>query len=123
MDADVRFEEKDILDVAQVPIENLSAHWMLDDGVLRFEPLRFRMVDGEVTANINVDIKHKPPLGKANIQVSGLNLRDLFPTSATMKQTLGTMYGRINLRVVGPRLPSCSELQTGDCPVHQKWPG
>ncbi|HEV7391741.1 MAG TPA: hypothetical protein VGO08_08870 [Burkholderiales bacterium] len=43
MDADVRFEEKDILDAAQVPIENLSAHWMLDDGVLRFEPLRFRM--------------------------------------------------------------------------------
>jgi hypothetical protein len=107
MDADVRFEGKSILDAAQVPIEYLSAHWMLDDGVLRFEPLRFRMVDGEVTANINVDIKHKPPLAKANIQVSGLNLTDLFPT------ILARGAAAVALAVVNPLLAIVPFIETG----------
>ena len=97
MDADVRFEGKRILDAAQVPIENLSAHWLLENGVLRFDPLKFRMAQGDVVATISLDSNQKPALGKANLRVSGLNLRQLFPASATMKQPLGTLFGRIDI--------------------------
>jgi uncharacterized protein involved in outer membrane biogenesis len=97
MDADVRFEGKRILDAAQVPIENLSAHWLLQNGVLRFEPLSFRMAHGQVTSKLSLDSNQKPALGKLNMQISGLNLRELFPTSATLKQPLGTLYGRVDI--------------------------
>ena len=98
MDADVRFEGKKIVDAARVPIEDLSAKWILDAGVLRFEPLRFRMAEGQVVADIQIDSNAKPPVGKTKIQVSGLNLRKLFPPkSGTMSQPLGALYGRIDL--------------------------
>jgi uncharacterized protein involved in outer membrane biogenesis len=97
MDADVRFEGKKILDAAHVPIEDLSAHWTLKDNVLRFEPLRFRMAHGQVTANISLDANQKPVLGKANIEMNGLELRELFPPTQTMKRPLGTLFGRVDI--------------------------
>lgn len=97
MDADVRFEGKRIIDAAQVPIENLSAVWIMEAGVLRFEPLTFRIADGKVTAHITLDSNQKPVLGKANITLSGLNIRKLFPASKKMTEPLGTLYGRIDL--------------------------
>ena len=97
MDADVRFEGKRIVDAAHVPIEDLSAHWILEDSVLRFEPLRFRIAGGQVTANIRLDGNQKPAAGKANIQLAGLNLRQLAPTSDKMKDPLGTLFGRIDI--------------------------
>jgi AsmA family protein len=97
MDADVRFEGKKILDAAHVPIEDLSAHWTLKDNVLRFEPLRFRMAHGQVTANISLDANQKPVLGKANLEMNGLDLRQLFPPTQTMKRPLGTLFGRVDI--------------------------
>ena len=97
MDADVRFEGKKIVDAAQVPIENLSARWILEDSVLRFEPLRFRIAKGQVTATLRLDGKQKPAAGKANIEIDGLNLRELFPTSGKMTEPLGALYGRIDI--------------------------
>ncbi|HET7158926.1 MAG TPA: AsmA family protein, partial [Burkholderiales bacterium] len=97
MDADVRFEGKRIVDAAQVPIENLSAHWILEKGVLRFDPLRFRIAQGQVHADIRLDGNQKPPLGKANISVNGLNLRQLVPTSPRMNEPLGILHGRIDI--------------------------
>ena len=97
MDADVHFEGRKVLDAARVPIENLSAHWILEDSVLRFEPLKFRMAHGQVTATLRLDGNQKPAAGKANIAISGLNLRELFPTSGKMTEPLGTLFGRIDI--------------------------
>jgi uncharacterized protein involved in outer membrane biogenesis len=97
MDADVRFEGKRIVDAAKVPIESLSAHWILNKGVLRFDPLRFRIAQGQVNANIVLDGNQKPPAGKANVSINGLNLRHLVPTSPRMEDPLGTLHGRIDI--------------------------
>ena len=97
MDADVRFTGKKIVDAAQVPIEDLQAHWIMDAAVLRFEPLKFRMAEGTVNANIRLDSNEKPLLGKARIDVSGLNLRTLVPGTGKMKDPLGRLYGRIDI--------------------------
>jgi len=80
-----------------VPIEDLSAHWVLDNNVLRFEPLKFRMAHGDVTANISLDANQKPVLGKANVEMAGLNLRELFPPTEKMKKPLGTLFGRVDV--------------------------
>jgi uncharacterized protein involved in outer membrane biogenesis len=80
-----------------VPIEELQAHWIMDAGVLRFEPLKFRMADGIVNANIRLDSNEKPLLGKARIDVSALNLRKLVPGEGKMRDPLGILYGRIDI--------------------------
>ncbi len=97
MDADVQFEGKRIVDAAQVPIENLSVKWILKDGVLRFEPLAFTIADGKVNANVSLDGSRKPVVGKANITMSGVNLRKLAPATSKVTEPLGTLYGRIDL--------------------------
>ena len=97
MDADVHFRGKKILDAAKVPIEELQAHWIMEAGVLRFEPLKFRMADGTVNANIRLDSNEKPLLGKARIDVSALNLRKLVPGEGKMRDPLGILYGRIDI--------------------------
>ena len=97
MDADVSFRGKKILDAGKVPIEDLNAKWIMENGVLRFEPLRFKIADGTVNANIRLDSNAKPLSGKINTDVSGLNLRKLFPVSGKMKDPLGHLYGRIDV--------------------------
>lgn len=97
MDADVQFEGKRIVDAAQVPIENLSVKWILKDGVLRLEPLAFTIADGKVHAAISLDGTRRPVAGKANITMSGVNLRKLAPATSKVTEPLGTLYGRLDL--------------------------
>lgn len=97
MDADVLFRGKKIVDAAQVPIEELSVHWVLEGGVLRFQPLRFRIADGTVNANVQLDSNQKPLAGKIMADVSALNLRKLIPVTGKMQDPLGVMYGRFDI--------------------------
>jgi uncharacterized protein involved in outer membrane biogenesis len=97
MDADVRFVGKRIQDAGPAPIEDLSVHWVLENNVLRFDPMRFKMAHGQVTANIRLDANQKPVQGKANVEVSGLQLRELFAPTEKLKQPLGALFGRIDI--------------------------
>lgn len=97
MDADVHFQAKKIVDAATIPIEELSAHWIMEAGVLRFDPLKFRIADGAVNANIRLDSNAKPLAGKINMDVTGLNLRKLVPGEGKMKDPLGLLYGRVDI--------------------------
>jgi uncharacterized protein involved in outer membrane biogenesis len=97
MDADVNFKGKKIVDAAKVPIDDLGAHWIMEAGALRFEPLRFRIADGSVNSKITLDSNEKPLLGKVNMDVSALNLRKLIPGEGKMQDPLGLLYGRIDI--------------------------
>ena len=97
MDADVRFRGKKIVDAARIPIEELSAHWIMEAGVLRFAPLKFRIADGTVNANIRLDSNEKPLAGTVRLDMTGVNLRKLVPGEGKMKDPLGLLYGRIDI--------------------------
>jgi uncharacterized protein involved in outer membrane biogenesis len=97
MDADVQFRGKKIVDAAQVPIEDLSVHWILENGILRFQPMRFRIADGTVNATVQLDSNQKPLTGKIMADVSALNLRKLIPAKGKMQDPLGVMYGRFDI--------------------------
>ena len=101
MDADVNFKGKKILDAAKVPVEDLSAHWIMEAGVLRFEPLRFKLAGGTVNANVRLDSNQKPLAGKIALDVSGLNLRTLVPGEGKLQDPLGLLYGRIDVSGTG----------------------
>lgn len=97
MDADVQLKGRKIVDAAKVPIEDLSAHWVLENGVLRFEPLRFKIAGGAVNAFLKLDGTQKPPAGQIRLDVSSLNLRTLVPGTGKMQDPLGRLYGRVDI--------------------------
>ena len=54
---------KRIVHSAQLPFNDLAAHVILDDGLLRLEPLRFGVAGGNLASNIRLDGRSVPLQG------------------------------------------------------------
>jgi uncharacterized protein involved in outer membrane biogenesis len=112
MDADVRLEAVKVQRPKQLPIDKLSTHLVLTDGVLHLKPLNFGMANGRITSDIVIDSNQKPVRGDIKMDVQGLKLAQLFPTVKTMQEALGTLYGRAEL--VGHGTSVAELLATSD---------
>jgi uncharacterized protein involved in outer membrane biogenesis len=97
MDADVQFDAKRVLRPKQLPIDSLSSHLTLTDGVVRIDPLNFGMAGGRFTSVVTLDGREKPMRGEVDADVQGLQLRQLFPNLESMEEALGTLYGHAKL--------------------------
>ena len=101
MDADVRFEAKRVQRPKELPIDSLSTHLVLNDSVLKLQPLVFGVAEGRITSNVTINAHAKPVRGEIKADVQGLKLAPLFPTMKSMQQALGTLYGRGELTGTG----------------------
>lgn len=101
MDADVRLESKRIRRPGAVPIDTFATHLVLKDAVLHLAPLTFGMAGGHFTNDVTLDARAKPVKGHLSGDIQGLKLNQLFPMSETMKEALGTLYGRAKLDGTG----------------------
>lgn len=97
MDADVKLEARRVQRPKQLPIDALATRIVLKDAVLRLQPLSFRIADGHIKASIVLDARAEPLRGEADIDMQGLALARVFPTSKEMQPSLGTLYGRAKL--------------------------
>ena len=97
MDADVKLVADKIQRPKQLPLEAFSTHLVLKDSVLTLDPLEFGMAGGRITSKVTLDGKQKPVRGRIAADVKGLQMGKLFPTSGTMQQALGVLYGRTEL--------------------------
>jgi uncharacterized protein involved in outer membrane biogenesis len=97
MDADVKLEAKKVLRPKQLPVESLSTHLVLKDGVVTLDPLNFGFAGGRVTSLVKLDSSQKPLRGDFKGDIQGLKFARLFPTLKTMDDALGTFYGRVDL--------------------------
>ncbi|OWT72733.1 MULTISPECIES: AsmA family protein [unclassified Achromobacter] len=93
MDADVSLEAKRIVQTDNLPITNLQAHVVLDNGVLTLRPLRFGMAGGSLTADIQLDGSKRPMPASAKISARKLQLKQLFPGVKSMEKSLGELNG------------------------------
>jgi uncharacterized protein involved in outer membrane biogenesis len=97
MDADVKLTADKIQRPKQLPLEAFSTHLVLKDAVLKLDPLNFGMAGGNITAAVTLDGNQKPMKGTIKADVKGLHMAKLFPTSGTMQEALGVLYGRTEL--------------------------
>ncbi|MEF9897298.1 MAG: AsmA family protein [Pseudomonas sp.] len=97
MDADVTFSGKRIVHSEDLPFTDLSSHFVLDDGVLRLEPLRFGVAGGKLDAQIRLDGRAVPLQGRAKLSARGFKLKQLFPTFEPMKTSFGQLNGDADL--------------------------
>jgi uncharacterized protein involved in outer membrane biogenesis len=97
MDADVRLDAKRVLRPEQLPIEGLSVHVVLNDAVLKLDPLTFNFAGGRISGPVTIDASAKPTRGNVALDVQGVQLSRLFPTLESSRQSVGTLYGRAKL--------------------------
>ena len=101
MDADVRFEATRVQRPKELPIDSLSTHLVLDDSMLKLEPLDFGVAGGRIRSTVTIDARAKPVRGEIKADVQGLKLAPLFPTVTSMQEALGTLYGHAQLAGTG----------------------
>ncbi|MEX5351762.1 AsmA family protein [Pseudomonas juntendi] len=114
MDADVTFSGKRIVHSEQLPFKDLSAHVVLEDGVLRLEPLRFGVAGGNLNSNIRLDGRSVPLQGRARLSARGFKLKQLFPTFAPMQTSFGELNGDADLSGRGNSVAALLGTSNGD---------
>ena len=98
MDADVHLVATRVQRPKQLPIDSLTTHLILNDGVLHLEPLNFGIASGKVASRVVIDSRPKPPAAQIRGQVENLKLAQLFPTLKSMEDAYGQMYGAFDLK-------------------------
>ncbi|MDR0207906.1 MAG: AsmA family protein [Pseudomonas putida] len=114
MDADVTFSGKRIVHSEQLPFKDLSAHVVLEDGLLRLEPLRFGVAGGTLNANIRLDGRSVPLQGRARLSARGFKLKQLFPSFAPMQTSFGELNGDADLSGRGNSVAALLGTSNGD---------
>ncbi|SDQ17940.1 hypothetical protein SAMN05216487_0116 [Pseudomonas sp. UC 17F4] len=114
MDADVTFSGKRIVHSAELPFTDLSSHFVLDDGVLRLEPLRFGIAGGKLDAQVRLDGRSVPLQGRAQLSARNFKLKQLFPTFEPMKTSFGELNGDADISGRGNSVAALLATANGD---------
>jgi len=107
MDADVMFSAEHIVRDAALPIDALSTHVVMDNGVLRLDPLAFDLAGGKVNSHLRLDGSRTPMQGNIKLGARHLKLKQLFPKFEPMQTSFGEINGDAALDAHGN---SVSEL-------------
>ncbi|MFT4171103.1 MAG: AsmA family protein [Rhodocyclaceae bacterium] len=101
IDADVRFTGERIVRDAELPIDKLTTHVILKDGVLTLDPLNFGVAGGNFVSKITLDSGAKPIKATLRADVRHLQLKQLFPKVESMRGSFGQVNGDIALSSQG----------------------
>ncbi|MFC4764613.1 AsmA family protein [Dyella koreensis] len=101
MDADVSFAGARIVRGKDLPIDSLNTHLLLDNGVLRLDPLNFGMAGGTVNSTIQLDGSQAAMRGALKLNARRLKLKQLFPTVDVMNTSFGEINGDASLAARG----------------------
>jgi AsmA family protein len=115
-DAEVNFRGTSVKWSA-LPLDNLSAHLKLKDGVLTFEPLDFGIADGHVIANGQVDATQGTAKAHGEFEARNVELKRLFPKLASPKGTAGRFGGRAHFKTQGNTVAAMLAAADGDAAV------
>ncbi|KFN42820.1 AsmA family protein [Arenimonas oryziterrae] len=100
MDADVSLKAEH-LHAPSLPLEAMTAHLFVDDGVLRLDPLNFSAAGGEIESRIRLDAREPVIRSSAQITARGLSLPKLFPDAKLTESSTGRIGGSIALTARG----------------------
>jgi uncharacterized protein involved in outer membrane biogenesis len=118
IDADIKYSAKKIIRKMELPINKLSMHLHLRDGVLSLLPINFDMAGGNMNSNITLDGSGKTSKDaiKATMKVTArhLKLKRLFPTLQPLQASAGEINGDASLSAVGNSVASLLGASNGE---------
>ena len=96
MDADVRWKAHRI-NAPSLPLDDMDAHLLLDDGVLRLDPLNFGVAGGDIRSTVRMDARRPQIATSLKASVRRVQLGQLFPDAKLAEQASGGIGGEIDL--------------------------
>lgn len=105
VDVQIQYQAEKIIRKKELPINKLSTHLRLQDGVLTLMPLAFDIAGGSLNADITLDGSAR--IGKNTVKASmkvtarHLKLKQLFPTLDPAQASVGEINGDASLSAVG----------------------
>lgn len=96
MDADVRLRAQRI-EAPRLPLQDMQAHLLLEDGLLRLQPLDFGVADGNIRSEIRMDARTDTIRTSVQGAVRGLQLGKLFPDAELAQEAVGRITGNFDL--------------------------
>ncbi len=114
MDADVDFAGKRVVQTKDLPVDDVHARILLENGRLQLVPLRFGLAGGRVQSRIALDGNAKPMNGHVDVTLSGLRLKEMFPDFAPMQTSFGEINGSIALGAKGNSIAALLGTATGE---------
>ncbi|HEY0662956.1 MAG TPA: AsmA family protein [Lysobacter sp.] len=116
MDADVRLRAHRI-NAPKWPLDDMDGHLLLENGLLRLEPLNFGVAGGDVRSTIRMDARESPIRTRAQIAARGLNLPKLLPDLKLAQDSIGKLGGDVALTGRGNSIAAMLGSSDGDVAV------
>ena len=115
-DVDVKFRGKSFK-WEFLPIDQVTTHIVLKDGVMRFDPLDFAIADGHVVTNITLDANKDVPTAQVKIEARNVELKRIFPQLASPNGSAGRFGGRAQFRTRGNSVSALWAAADGEAAV------
>jgi AsmA family protein len=112
-DVDVNFRGEKIV-TANLPLDNMRAHLIVNGGVVKLAPLDFGVAGGNLVSVIEMDSRQPKMATRADITAKGLRLQRMFPQSKLGAADTGTMGGHATLAGHGNSIAQMLATANGD---------
>ena len=99
-DVELTFEGQSVK-WGRIPLDNLKAHLVLKDGMLKLAPADFGLSGGHVLLNLAVDVSRDVPRARADLTARNVELKRLFPQLASPRGSAGRVGGRAKFETRG----------------------
>lgn len=96
MDAEVRLRASRI-DAPRLPLDDMDAHLLLENGVLRLDPLDFGVAGGTVRSIVHMDARASTIKTRADATARGLDLSKLLPQVKLADNAIGHLGGKVSI--------------------------
>ncbi len=116
-DADVQFTGRKIIRDEHLPIDDLVAHFQLQDGVLSLLPLEFGVAGGKVVSNIKMDGNGNAIKADLSASISHLKLNQIAPGFKPMETSLGEINGNVKMRSTGNSVAKLLGASNGEAKI------
>jgi len=102
-DADVKFRGRNV-SWSRFPMDNLTAHMVLKNGLITLDPLDFGIADGHVVSKVSFDVTQAPAAMQGQFEIRDVELKRLFPQLASPHGTAGRFGGYAKFNTHGNSL-------------------
>jgi uncharacterized protein involved in outer membrane biogenesis len=116
MDADVAYQARSVV-APKMPMKEVRFHLLLNDGVLKLDPLSFVLDSGKFAGNVTIDAAKDVPESTIDMGIEDVDLGQF--TSAKLKQPplQGSMTGRLKIHGYGASVHKLASSADGTVSV------
>jgi uncharacterized protein involved in outer membrane biogenesis len=113
MDADVKLRASHV-ETRKLPVDAMTAHLFVDDGVLRLDPMDFSVAGGKISSRVRFDARKAVIASSAKVHAEGLSLPQLFPGTELLEKSAGRLGGNLSLSGNGNSVARMLATSDGD---------